>query len=184
MSRKKYINAYETVYEYDEKGRETRKLQYLGQYFKVMLDEAALKRYKLSQILSFLLILLIQAGLGFLNNAGGRVLYVSLPYVAVFFPLLYWAVAAIRLPSKQQEFRLEVIGLSFDRVKLTSLLVAVFAAIASLGLIVFLIFFRPANYLLDLLFLIGELIVFTIALLARLKSQKIEIRVIEEPLKQ
>lgn len=179
MSRKKYINAYEVVYEYDDKGRETRKMHYRGDYFDVSLDQTGLSKYRLNSFLLFFLILIIHITVGFLNNAGGHVLYVVLPYVAAFFPLLYWGFGVFRLPKKKQHYRLEVIGLSFDRVKLTSLLTAVFAGIAVLGTLVYLIFFRQSDYYLDLLFLTAELIVFCLALVARLQSQKIKIEKID-----
>lgn len=175
MSRKKYINAYEMVYEYDEKGRETRKMQYRGEYFDVSLDQASLNKYRLQQYLLYVIIVIIHLTIGFLNNGGGHVLYVVLPYVATFFPLLYWGFGVFRLPTKKQLYRLEVIGLSFERVKLTSLLTVIFAGITVLGTLVYLIFFRQADPVLDLLFLTAELIVFSLAIVARLQSRKIKI---------
>ena len=179
MSRKKYINAYETVYEYDEDGRETRRVNYRGDIYEIVTDEVNIKKYKMTQIIIVVLVFLIQLALGFINNAGGRILYVSLPYLIAFLPMAYWFIAATRLPSEKKELRLEIVDLGFKRSKVMSLLIAIFSGIAILGAIVFLIFFSEGNILKDLLFLLGQLIVFTLALFAHLQSRKIIIRKIE-----
>jgi len=173
MSRKKYINAYETVYEYDDKGREKRSIEYRGDYFEVSLDEQGLRRYKCMHIIVFSVIFAIQVALGFMNNPGSRVLYVTIPYIAVFFPLLYWIIAAIRMPVRKRLFRLDVVGTTFNRVKLVTLLAAIFLGVAVIGIIVFMLFFSEIDKRDDLLFLLGEGIAFGLALITHIRSKKV-----------
>ncbi len=61
---KKYINAYETVYEYDEDGRETRRVNYRGDIYEIVTDEVNIKKYKMTQIIIVVLVFLIQLALG------------------------------------------------------------------------------------------------------------------------
>lgn len=181
VSRKKYINAYQNVIDYDEEGREKHSLVYLGEYFEVDLDQEGLRRFRLTQVFLFVAVLLIHIGLGFLNHAGGRVLYVAVPYAIAFFPLLYWAFGVFRMPSKKQEFRQEHIGLSFDRVKNMSLTTAIAAGITALGMLIFIILFRNTSVWIELLFLLGEIIVLCLAIYAHVLSKKLKITKIEKP---
>ncbi len=141
MSRKKYINAYETVYEYDDQGREIRKMVYRGNFFEISLDQKGLTRYRLIQIALFILLALVHTALGFLNNPGTRTLYVSIPYTSTFVPLVFWGFAVFRLPRKKKPFRLEEIGLGFNRLKTMSLLVVIFTAISLTGMLIYFVFF-------------------------------------------
>ena len=179
MSRKKYINAYETVYEYDEKGREKRSIEYRGDYFEVSLDEPGLRRYKCIALIVFGLVFAIQVALGFRDNPGLRILYVTIPYVIVFIPLLYWFIAALRLPVRKQLLRLDVVGLTFNRVKLMSLLATIFLGMVVVGIIVFMILFKEIEKRDDLLFLAGEACAFGLALFAHLASRKVRIQKID-----
>ncbi len=181
MSRKKYINAYQNVIDYDEQGREKHSLVYLGEYFEVDLDQKGLSRYRTTQVLLFVVALLVHLALGYLNHAGGRVLYVAVPYAIAFFPMLYWAFGVFRLPAKKQEFRQEHIGLSFNRVKNMSLTAAIAAGLCVLGMLIYIIFFRTTGIWMDIIFLLGEIIVLCLAIYAHILSKKLKIDKIEKP---
>lgn len=181
MSRKKYINAYQNVIDYDEQGREKHSLVYLGEYFDVNLDQKGLQRYRTLQVLLFVGALLAHLVPGFLNHAGGRILYVAVPYAIVFFPMLYWAFGVLRLPLKKQEFRLEHIGLSFNRVKSMSLTVAIGAGLCVLGMLIFLVFSKTNNLWMEFVFLFGEIVALCLAIYAHLLSKKLKIIKIEKP---
>ncbi|NLZ27069.1 MAG: hypothetical protein GX884_05765 [Chloroflexi bacterium] len=176
MSRKKYINAYETIYEYDDQGRETRKMVYRGNFYEVSLDQKGLSHYRFIQITLFVLIAVIHIALGFLNNPGTRTLYVSIPYTATFIPLVFWGFAVFRLPRKQKLLRLEEVGLSFHRLKSMTLLTIIFTAISLIGMVIYFVFFWKTKQGSDSVFFLGNLIGFGIAVYAWMLNKGLKIK--------
>ena len=160
MARKKYSDDYELVITEDEKGREKRTAVYRGDYFEVELDREGFTKFKKTCLLLIAAIFIIHIGGGLINTQGMYQFYISLPYVFVFFPLLYLTESVFRLPKEKRKFRREEIGRSYEQLKTTSIITISFLAFTILGEILFIIFSPEKIYIgLELLFLVLEIIV-------------------------
>ena len=157
MASNKYVNDYEMVVTTDENGKEKKTAVYKGDYFDVSVDEETLIRFRRLSIFLFATVLLLQVGAGFVNNRGINQLYVALPYVVTYFPLLYMAMSVFRLPGEKRKYRRDEIGLSFDRLRTSSIALTILLCMVVLGEIVFLLFsLNRSTFLLDLVFLAVE----------------------------
>lgn len=157
MASNKYVNDYEMVVTTDENGKEKKTAVYKGDYFHVSLDEENLIRFRRLSIFLFITVLLLQVGAGFVNNRGINQLYVALPYVVTYFPLLFMAMSVFRLPGEKRKYRRDEIGLSFDRLRTSSVALTILLCMVVLGEIVFLLFSpNRSAFLLDLVFLAVE----------------------------
>ncbi len=141
MGMKKYTDDYEIVDTEDEKGHEKQTVVYRGEYFEVSLDEKGLARFKRRCYLLFATIALLHISGGFVSSAGMFQFYVALPYVFAFFPLVYLAAGILRLPRKKDKYRRDEIGHSFGRMKITSIILAIFLGVGVLGEVMFLLLF-------------------------------------------
>ena len=176
MATKRYADDYETVITSDENGNEKKTAVYRGEYFEFSLDEEGIIRFKRNAILLLAAIVLLHVGGGFVNNQGMYHFYIALPYVTAFFPLLYLAVAVLRLPKEKRKYRRDEVGLSFDRMKASSYILMIFLGFGVLGEIAYLLFIsvRDAN-MLEYLYL--TLLVITAAALYILITLQRQIRV-------
>ncbi len=172
MAAKRYADDYETVITTDEKGNEKKTAVYRGDYFEISLDAEGLSHFKRNCLLLLAGIIVLHISGGFVNNPGMNQFFIGLPYVAAFFPLLYLAVAILRIPKEKREFRRDEIGLSFDRVITSSYIVLILMGFSVLGEILFLLVFSYGQAgPLELLYLILEVsstaVVYTLITLQR-----------------
>lgn len=157
MATKRYADDYETVITTDEKGNEKKTAVYRGEYFEISLDEAGLTNFKRKCLMLLATIILLHISGGFIDNQGMYQFYVALPYVTAFFPLLYLAVAILRLPNEKRNYRRDEVGFSFDRVKTSSYILIVLMGFGILGEIVYLLAFSSGQVnSLELLYLLLE----------------------------
>lgn len=138
---RKYKDDYEIIVSTDEKGREIKKPVYRGEYFEVSLDENDLGQFKRKCLLVLTPIVVLQISGGFVGNPGMNQLYISLPYVFVFLALFYLAEGVLRLPNEKRKYRRDEVGLSFERIKITSYVLLLLLGGGILGEIIFLLFF-------------------------------------------
>lgn len=176
MASKKYLKEYDLVESEDEKGRLKKIAIYRGDYFTLNLDESQIRGMKWTFILMFFVLLGLHVGAGFIRNLSMYKIYVSLPYAAAFFPLLYLATAVFRLPSQKRPYRKEEIGLSYDRIISTSRLYIIFMVIGLLGGLIYLIFFSKGQGLgLEAIFFLLVIAAMLCALMIYRKASKIDI---------
>lgn len=140
MAKKKYADDYETVVTVDEKGNEKKEAIYHGSFFEFALDEAGIVQFRRTAILLCIVIVIIHFISGFVGNQGMYQFYIALPYVFAFFPLLYLTVSVMRLPKEKRKYRREEIGLSFERIKPTSIVLMIFLGVELLSEVIFLVF--------------------------------------------
>lgn len=133
MAKKSYADDYETVITTDEKGNDKKTAIYRGDYFEFVNDEEDILRFKQISILLVAVIIVLHIGAGFVNNRGMYQFYVALPYVIAFLPLIYLTMEVLRLPKEKRKFRRDEIGLSFDRMKPTSIILFILLVIGLLG---------------------------------------------------
>lgn len=173
MATKRYADDYETVITTDEKGNEKKTAVYRGEYFEISLDEEGFARFKRNCLLLLATIIVLHISGGFVNNPGMNQFFVGLPYVTAFFPLLYLALAILRLPGKKRKYRRDEIGLSFDRMKTTGFILLILLGMGVLGEIAFVLFTSMGDQaLLEFLYLsIAVLTSATVFLLITLQRQ-------------
>jgi hypothetical protein len=145
MPTKRYSDDYETVITIDEKGNEKKTAVYRGEYFEFDLDENGIFDFRKKCFLLLAAITLLHVGGGFVGNQGMYQFYVALPYVLAFLPLMYMAMSILRLPKTKRRYRRDEIGLSFDRMKTTSILHMILLVAGILGEIAFLLFMSDGS---------------------------------------
>lgn len=93
---KKYSKYYKLVTSNTPDGKTKQTAEYIGKYYICQLDEIKLKKVKLY---FFALVLCSGAtaiGAGFLNNPGSKVIYIALPYVSLFLPIVFAFLGTIK----------------------------------------------------------------------------------------
>ncbi len=176
---KKYSEDYDLVETIDDKGRVKRKAVYSGNYYEITVDEESLVKFKKSSLLLLAGILLSHISVGFINNQGMNQFYVIFPYVIVFFPLMYLISGILSLPWEKRNYIRSEIGLSFDRMKSSSMALITFLGLGIFGELVFLIFGAKADdYLLEFLHLFLDIfttaaVYYIIHLQKQIPTQKI-----------
>ena len=170
---RKYSEDYETVVTTDEKGRERETAVYRGDFFNVSFTNGDIVEFRTLSIILLALMIVFHVGAGFIDNQGMYKFYVALPYVFAFFPLLYLALGVFHLPGETRNYRRDEIGLSFDRIKTTSRVLAILVGIGVLGGIIYLLFFAARSDVpFELLFLLLEVLTFfMVFLLIRLQRR-------------
>lgn len=86
---KKYYKDYKLVPKELPNGKVKHVTEYVGKYYICQLDERKLRVFKLYYIALVLCSGAIAIGIGFIDNPGSRVLYVALPYVSLFLPIVF-----------------------------------------------------------------------------------------------
>lgn len=179
---KRYADDYENVRTVDERGREKTSVVYRGEYFNLDLDKASLKSFRTLMIALTLVMVALLVGAGFLPSRGLYLAYVAIPYVVCYFPLLYLLTGVVRLPRESAHLRRDEVGLSFDRIRTTSLLLMIFLGIGFLGQIAFLIFLSGGEALgWDLLLLLLQALVLGSAVVIFIRTRKINVRLEDNP---
>jgi len=145
MPTKRFEDDYETIITIDEKGKEKKSAVYRGAYFDLALDEEGILRFRRNCFLLLAAIAVLHISAGFVNNPGMYQFYIALPYVIAFFPMLFMAMSVMRLPKEKRKFRRDEIGLSFDRMKTSNIILMIFLGIGVLGEIIFLLFVSVVN---------------------------------------
>ena len=185
MSLKKFLQDYETVITTDDKGRDKRKLVYRGDYFETSLETHEHKRFKFITVALTVIIIGLHIGAGFIGNPGMYMFYVALPYVAAFFPLIYLAAGALRLPREKRRFQRDEINLSFDRMRVSVITLLVFLVIGILGEGIFLVFVAEGiSPIKEFLFLALEILVIGITVSIFFMERKVKIQTIDGTPKQ
>lgn len=139
MASRKYTEDYELVTTTDSMGREKKSAVYRGTYFETDLDQASLLKFKRLCMLLTALIIILQIGSGFIANPGMNNFYVAIPFAFSFFPLVYLADSVLRLPKAKRPLRRDEVAFSFDRIKVTGIILGIFIIAGIIGEIIFLI---------------------------------------------
>lgn len=157
MELRKYKDDYEMISTIDENGRERKKAIYRGVYFEVNLDQDSLIRFRSAAFGLILLITLFHVAGGFVDNQGMYQMYIALPYVLAFFPLMYTIMGIFSLPKEKRSYRRDEIGVSFERIKKSTNALLLFLGIGLLGEIGYVIFGSSPEFLIpELLYLTSD----------------------------
>lgn len=173
---KRYADDYELVITTDENGNEKKVAKYRGQYFELPLDEAGIQHFKRNSIGLFFIMAALHVGAGFMANLGMYQFYIALPYVLAYFALLYVAVGVFRLPQEKRPLRRDEIGLSFERMKSSGVILAILLAIGVVGEGVFFFLMpREASKLPEVIYFFIELLTTLLAVLSLMYQRTIKV---------
>jgi hypothetical protein len=177
---KRYADDYENEIVVDDKGRETKAPVYRGKLFEINLDQENLSRFKRSSLTILAVTTVVHVAAGFVDNTGMNQFYVALPYVTAFFPLLYAATGAFRLPVEKRQYRRDEIGLSFERFKSSSMLLTIILGAGGLGELFYLLTgLLNRDIVRELLFFVPELLALAGGYLLIRLSGRVQTKVIQ-----
>jgi hypothetical protein len=168
---RKYLDDYEVVVQEDEKGREKRTAVYVGAYYRINIDDEALRKFRRNSLILLAFVVAVQIGSGFIANTGMYTFFVSLPYIFTFLPLYFLVDGGLRLPKEKRDFRRDEAELIFKRMKSASKILFPLLGLTILADIVFLIWFADTSIWLEFLF-IGVQALAMVAVFLIIRMQK------------
>lgn len=158
----------------DEKGREKRSAEYKGEYFNFAVDGADYQRFRTLAWTLIPIMIALQIGAGFVANRGMYQMYIAIPYVLCFFPLVYLSAGALRLPRETSHLRRDQAELSVRRMKRSGAALLVFNSLVVLSELVYLVFFNKGLETgKELLFLVLAVLIGTVNAFLLLKTRAI-----------
>lgn len=144
---RRFSKDFEIVTTIDEKGREKRSAEYKGEYYNFAVDGADYQRFRTLAWALIPIMIALQIGAGFVANRGMYQMYIAIPYVLCFFPLVYLSAGALRLPRETSHLRRDQAELSVRRMKRSGAALLVFTGMIILAELVYLIFFMDGSEL-------------------------------------
>lgn len=171
---RRFSKDFEIVTTIDEKGREKRSAEYKGEYFNFAVDGADYQRFRTLAWTLIPIMIALQIGAGFVANRGMYQMYIAIPYVLCFFPLVYLSAGALRLPRETSHLRRDQAELSVRRMKRSGAALLVFNSLVVLSELVYLVFFNKGLETgKELLFLVLAVLIGTVNAFLLLKTRAI-----------
>lgn len=128
-------------------------------YYEVNLDQDRLAAFKRNNLMVLFAMVVLHIGSGFISNPGMYQIYVSLPYVFVFFPFYNAITGAFRLPKEKGKYPHKEVELSFNRIAFASNVLLVLMGVMMLGELIFMLVAAGDQPQLELQFLALEALV-------------------------
>ncbi|MEL7645348.1 MAG: hypothetical protein AAGU04_03645 [Anaerolineaceae bacterium] len=173
---RRFTKDFELVTTVDENGREKRQAEYKGDYFSFAVEAADYKRFRTLAWALIPVMIALQIGAGFVANRGMYQMYIAIPYVLCFFPLVYLSAGALRLPRETTHLRRDQAELTVRRMKGSGTLLLVFTAMVVLAELVYLVFYNHgADLGRELLFLALAFLTGGVNLLLWLRTRTITV---------
>lgn len=153
MSRK-YRDQYvlQTV---ETKDGPKRKTVYTGKYFTAHLPEDKLGKYKAALKGISLITAVLFVGMGLVNNAGSRVIYVILPYAILVLPVFYMLMTTISFGRAKDKLTFPEYDKIFVRMRTAGMGALILAAAGAVGVVVFILSGKGNTPGMEILFLAG-----------------------------
>ncbi len=174
---RRFTKDFELVTTVDENGREKRGVEYKGGYFSFVVDSIDYKRFRTLALALTLVMICLQIGAGFVANRGMYQIYIAVPYVLCFFPLVYLSAGALRLPRETAHLRRDQAELTIRRMKRSGAALLVFNSLVILSELVYLIFLNkdsePGS---ELLFLMLAVLLGAVNAFLLLKTRAIPVK--------
>ncbi len=150
---KRYADDYDIEITEDEKGREKKTAVYRANYFKIDISEGELRKFRRNTIVLLIAIALLHLGAGFVANLGMYAFYVALPYAISFLPMYYMGSGILRLPKAKRDYRRDEVGLSFERLKKSAILLIAILGVGVIGELVYIIAFSDGGLVREIVYL-------------------------------
>jgi len=174
---RRFTKDFELVTTVDENGREKRSAEYKGEYFSFEVDRVDYKRFRTLALALTLVMICLQIGAGFVANRGMYQIYIAVPYVLCFFPLVYLSAGVLRLPRETAHLRRDQAELTIRRMKRSGAALLVFNSLVILSELVYLIFLNkdsePGS---ELLFLMLAVLLGAVNAFLLLKTRAIPVK--------
>ncbi|MBP7161555.1 hypothetical protein KBB45_09840 [Myxococcota bacterium] len=174
---RRFTKDFELVTTVDENGREKRGVEYKGGYFSFVVDRVDYKRFRTLALALTLVMICLQIGAGFVANRGMYQIYIAVPYVLCFFPLVYLSAGVLRLPRETAHLRRDQAELTIRRMKRSGAALLVFNSLVILSELVYLIFLNkdsePGS---ELLFLMLAVLLGAVNAFLLLKTRAIPVK--------
>lgn len=153
MSRK-YRDQYvmQTV---ETKDGPMKKAVYTGKYFAAQVPEEKLSKYKAALKGISLITAMLFVGMGLVNNAGSRVIYVILPYAILVIPIFYMLMTTISFGRTKGKLTFPEYDKVFVRMKTAGMGALILAIAGAVGVLVFILSGKGNTPGLEILFLAG-----------------------------
>ncbi|HPU62667.1 MAG TPA: hypothetical protein PK304_00780 [Mobilitalea sp.] len=136
---KKYYKDYRLVSKEQPDGKVKQVAEYIGKYYICQLDENKLNKFKLH---FFALVLCSGAtaiGVGFINNPGSRIIYVALPYVGLFLPIVFSFMATVRFIKEGKTLEQAAYDKSKKRMYTSTVWQIILSSMAFVGDVIFIV---------------------------------------------
>lgn len=124
----------------DEKGREKKAVAYKGSYFDFEIAEEDYQGFRKLAWALIVAMIALQIGAGFASNRGMYQIYIAVPYVLCFFPLVYLSAGALRLPKTTTHLQRDQAELTVRRIKRSGAALLVLNSLAIVSELVYLAF--------------------------------------------
>ena len=175
---RRFTKDYELVTTTDGKGRGKTSMVYIGSYYNLDIEAAAYRTYRWLAWALLIGMVIFQIAAGFVNNRGMYQMYVAVPYVLCFFPLVYLSAGALKLPSATTHLRRDQAELSLGRMKKSGTALAVLNGLVVLAELAYLLLFGTAAELQrELVFLALMVLVCAANTLLLLKTRAIHVNI-------
>lgn len=178
---KKYYKDYKLVPKELPNGKIKYVTEYIGKYYICQLDERKLRVFKL---LYFALVLCSGAaaiGIGFIDNPGSRVLYVALPYVSLFLPIVFSLLGTIGFMTAGNKLE----QAAYDRTKIrlyrSTVWQIILSGMAFIGDMIFIISEKDKDLFLKEAAFAASMLLVLILNIIFVKLQKIVIYKVKDP---
>ncbi|HOE35481.1 MAG TPA: hypothetical protein PLG84_05300 [Anaerolineaceae bacterium] len=137
---RRFLKDYEIMTSADEKGHEKWTAVYKGSYFNFAISDADYQSYRKLSWAVILAMIVLQIGAGFASNRGMYQIYIAVPYVLCFFPLVYLSAGALRLPKTTTHLQRDQAELTVRRIKRSGAALLVLNSLAIVSELVYLAF--------------------------------------------
>lgn len=158
--RHRYKEDYVIKEEARKDGSKKETVVYQGNHYELQISSEQKKKTVIRLILGLLLLLLIFAGIGSLNNEGSRVIYIMIPYVCLFLSFYYGLTGCFLLSRTKQKMTKLDYDKSLLRLKKSSMAGIILGFMTLIGEILT-IFFRGLKFLdqKELIFISGVIFI-------------------------
>jgi hypothetical protein len=136
---KKYYKDYKMVPRKLPDGKIKYEAEYTGKYYICQLDETRLRKIKLYFLALVLCSGATAIGIGFFNNPGSRVMYVSIPYVSLFLPLVFSLLGTLKFATSGNKLEQAEYDETILRIRRAAVWQIVLAGLAFLGDVIYII---------------------------------------------
>ncbi len=141
---RRFLKDYELVTSVDEKGREKKAVAYKGSYFDFEIAEEDYQGFRKLAWALIVAMIALQIGAGFVANRGMYQIYIAVPYVLCFFPLVYLSAGALRLPKNTTHLQRDQAELTIRRMKRSGAALLVLNSMVIISELVYLVFLNQA----------------------------------------
>jgi hypothetical protein len=163
---KKYYKDYKLVSRILQNGKLGQEIEYTGRHYICRLDKEELRKKKIYCLTLALCSDIALIGVGILNTSGSRVFYVALPYVCLFFPVVFCFMGAVRFITSGDRLEYAAYDRSVNRLRKSAVGQVILSGMAVAGDLCYLFFGKDREEILkEIIYLGGMALVLALGIL-------------------